>query len=185
MLRRGDSLRERWRGSDRSFTTRTPGEERESLQRNTLRRSFSRKIRRYVKQVSSPAAETSARLGLTKAQSLSSLPSRTAAISDLQIPRSNKSSRKVERSDFLVCWFGREHRLETLPLDSERPQDLDILSRLEVRVYTRHLARLVLSFMTEKDLSVMLRVSRQWRRFLTRELRPALFCRIRNLQIVE
>ena len=49
MLRRGDSLRERWRGSDRSFTTRTPDEERESLQRNTLRRSFSRKIRRYVK----------------------------------------------------------------------------------------------------------------------------------------
>ena len=84
-----------------------------------------------------------------------------------------------------MCWFGKEYRFEALPWDSQRAHSLDILSRLEVRVYTRQLARLVLSFMTEKDLGVMMRVSRQWRKFLMRELRPGLLCRIRNLQIVE
>ena len=59
------------------------------------------------------------------------------------------------------------------------------VSRLEGRVFTRHLARIILSFMTEKDLAVMMKVSRDWRRFLMRELKPALFCRIRNLEIVE
>ena len=48
MLRRGESLREKWRGSNRSFTGAL-GEEKESLQRNTLRRSFSRKLLKYVK----------------------------------------------------------------------------------------------------------------------------------------
>ena len=69
--------------------------------------------------------------------------------------------------------------------DSDRGQERDILSRLEERVFTRHLARIILSFLTEKDLAVMMKVSSGWRRFLMRELRPALFCRIRNLQIVE
>ena len=69
--------------------------------------------------------------------------------------------------------------------DRDRGQELDILSRLEGRVFTRHLARIILSFLTEKDLAVMMKVSSDWRRFLMRELRPALFCRIRNLEIVE
>ena len=86
---------------------------------------------------------------------------------------------------FLVCWFSGDHKLERLVSDRERGQDRDILSRLEGRVFTRHLARIILSFMTEKDLAVMMKVSREWRRFLMRELRPALFCRIRNLEIVE
>ena len=60
-----------------------------------------------------------------------------------------------------------------------------VLQSGQVRVFTRHLARIILSFLTEKDLVVMMKVSREWRRFLMRELRPALFCRIRNLQIVE
>ena len=84
-----------------------------------------------------------------------------------------------------VCWFSGDHRLERLPSDRERGQELDILSRLEGRVFTRHLARTILSFMTEKDLAVMMKVSAEWRRFLMRELNPALFSRIRNLQIVE
>ena len=87
---------------------------------------------------------------------------------------------------FPVCWFGRDYKPDKLPRDSHRQQEgLDILSRLEVKVYTRHLVRLVLSFMTEAELSVMTRVSTQWRRLLRRELRPTLFSRIRNLQIVE
>ena len=53
------------------------------------------------------------------------------------------------------------------------------------RVFTRHLARIILSFMTELDLVMMMTVSGEWRRFLLRELRPALFSRIRNLKIVE
>jgi len=86
---------------------------------------------------------------------------------------------------FLVCWFSGDHKLERLVSDKERGQDRDILSRLEGRVFTRHLARIILSFMMEKDLAVMMKVSRVWRRFLMRELKPALFCRIRNLEIVE
>ena len=87
---------------------------------------------------------------------------------------------------FPVCWFGGDYKPDKLPRDSHRQEEgLDILSRLEVKVYTRHLARLVLSFMTEAELSVMTRVSTQWRRLLRRELRPTLFSRIRNLQIVE
>ena len=87
---------------------------------------------------------------------------------------------------FPVCWFGGDYKPDRLPRDSHRQQEgLDILSRLEVKVYTRHLVRLVLSFMTEAELSVMTRVSTQWRRLLRRELRPTLFSRIRNLQIVE
>ena len=53
------------------------------------------------------------------------------------------------------------------------------------RVFTRHLARTILSFMTEPDLVMMMKVSGEWRRFLLMELRPALFSRIRNLQIVD
>ena len=86
---------------------------------------------------------------------------------------------------FLVCWFSGDHKLERLVSDRDRGQELDILSRLEGRVFTRHLARIILSFLTEKDLVVMMKVSRGWRRFLMRELRPDLFCRIRNLQIVD
>ena len=87
---------------------------------------------------------------------------------------------------FPVCWFGGDYKPDKLPRDSHRQQEsLDILSRLEVKVYTRHLVRPVLSFMTEAELSVMTRVSTQWRRLLRRELRPTLFSRIRNLQIVE
>ena len=62
---------------------------------------------------------------------------------------------------------------------------LHSVSRLMARVFTRHLARIILSFMTEPDLVMMMKVSGEWRRFLLRELRPALFSRIRNLQIVE
>ena len=36
----------------------------------------------------------------------------------------------------------------------------DIVTRLERRTYTRHLARIILSFLTEKDLVVMMKVSR-------------------------
>ena len=46
---------------------------------------------------------------------------------------------------FPVCWFGRDYKPDKLPRDSHRQQEgLDILSRLEVKVYTRHLVRLVL-----------------------------------------
>ena len=56
-MRRGESFRERWRGSNKSFTSSTrPGEVEEpedpqdTLKRNSsLRRSVSRKLRRYVR----------------------------------------------------------------------------------------------------------------------------------------
>ena len=85
----------------------------------------------------------------------------------------------------LVCWFESQYRVERLRDDSERDQEVDILTRLERRTYTRHLARRILSLMTEEDMMVMVRVSRNWRVFLMKELRPQIFCKIRHLQIVE
>ena len=75
--------------------------------------------------------------------------------------------------------------MERLRDDKDRYQELDILTRLEQRTYTRHLARRILSLMTEADMMVMVRVSRNWRVFLMKELKPQLFCKIRHLQIVE
>ena len=85
----------------------------------------------------------------------------------------------------LVCWFESQYRVERLRDDSDRDQEVDIMTRLERRTYTRHLARRILSLMTEEDMMVMVRVSRNWRIFLMKELRPQIFCKIRHLQIVE
>ena len=75
--------------------------------------------------------------------------------------------------------------MERLRDARDRDQEVDIFSRLERRPYTRHLARRILSMMTEEDMMVMVRVSRNWRIFLMKELKPQLFCKIRHLQIVE
>ena len=85
----------------------------------------------------------------------------------------------------LVCWFESQYRVERLRDNSDRGQEVDIMTRLERRTYTRHLARRILSLMTEEDMMVMVRVSRNWRIFLMKELRPQIFCKIRHLQIVE
>ena len=85
----------------------------------------------------------------------------------------------------LVCWFESQYRVERLRDDRDRGQEVDIITRLERRTYTRHLARRILSLMTEEDMMVMVRVSRNWRIFLMKELRPQIFCKIRHLQIVE
>ena len=84
-----------------------------------------------------------------------------------------------------VCWFESQYRVERLRDDRDRGQEVDIITRLERRTYTRHLARRILSLMTEEDMMVMVRVSRNWRIFLMKELRPQIFCKIRHLQIVE
>ena len=89
---------------------------------------------------------------------------------------------------FLVCWFENGYKSDQLQLDVARDVDqVDILTRLERRTFTRHLARYILSMVTEQDLVVMAMVSRSWRVFLMRELRsqPQLFSKIRHLQIVE
>merc|ERR1711936_1074107 len=111
----GESFRERWRGSSKNFTLnnnnnnsnnntvdfrqddeldQTGDTDGTLSRRSSLRRSFSRKIRKYVKQVSTQ--EPRGGLGLTKTQSLSALGG-ISAINDLQIAQSNKSaaSRKV------------------------------------------------------------------------------------------
>ena len=84
-----------------------------------------------------------------------------------------------------VCWFESQYKDERLRDNKNRDQEVDIVTRLEKRTYTRHLARRILSLMTEEDMMVMVKVSRNWRIFLMKELKPELFCKIRHLQIVE
>ena len=84
-----------------------------------------------------------------------------------------------------VCWFEGQYTVDKLRGAGERGEGGDVLTRLQQRPYTRHLARRILALMAEADLAVMVRVSRNWRIFLRKELKPQLFCRIRHLQIVE
>ena len=126
-MKRGESFRERWRGSNKNFTLNNNNNNNNNTvdfrqddeldqtgdtdgalsRRSSLRRSFSRKIRKYVKyeggrrrrrrnikdlnfrQVS--IQEPRGGLGLTKTQSLSALGG-ISAINDLQIAQSNKSA---------------------------------------------------------------------------------------------
>ena len=87
-----------------------------------------------------------------------------------------------------VCWFDSQYKVSNLKSDKERSVDnltVDILTKLERKTFTRHLARKILGYMKEEDLVIMVTVSRNWRIFLMRELRPRIFCKIRHLQIVE
>ena len=61
----------------------------------------------------------------------------------------------------------------------------DILSRLENKAYTRHLLRIILTYLTLEDMVSMVRVSRVWRIMIMREVRPPLLNKIRHLHIVE
>ena len=100
-------------------------------------------------------------------------------------PGEEITPRKVQRKDMPVCWLDQVQVKARLKPDKERSQQLDIISRLQVRPYTRHLARHILTFMREEDMATMSKVSRNWRVFLLRELKPSLFSRIRNLEIIE
>ena len=101
------------------------------------------------------------------------------------LPGEVVTSRKVQRKDMLVCWLDQGQVKARQKPDKERSQHLDIISRLQVRPFTRHLARHILTFMREEDMATMSKVSRNWRVFLLRELKPTLFSRIRNLEIIE
>ena len=119
---------------------------------------------------------------LARAQSLSSL---SISGTSGQVMPGEVSSRKLQRKDLAVCWLDTGQIKARHKPDKERSHQLDILSRLQVRTFTRHLARHILTFLREEDMATMTKVSRNWRVFLLRELKPGVFSRIRNLQIVE
>ena len=120
---------------------------------------------------------------LARAQSLSSL---SISGTEVQVlPGEVVTNRKVQRKDMLVCWLDQGQVKARQKPEKERSQHLDIISRLQVRPFTRHLARHILTFMREEDMATMSKVSRNWRVFLLRELKPTLFSRIRNLEIIE
>merc|ERR1712083_882745 len=124
-----------------------------SFKPSTLRRSF-RRMRKAVKSVSSPLMSHRTGFGMTKAQSMSALPGGLMSImtnvNDLCISPSEAASpyRKVGRTDLLVCWFESQYKDERLRDNKNRDQEVDIVTRLEKRTYTRHLARRILSLMT-------------------------------------
>jgi len=106
--------------------------------------------------------------GMTKSHSLSALSSFNC-ITDLDVvpgPIEIKP-REIRRSDLPVCWFESQYKLEKLTSYKSRNEE-DILCRLDKRIYTRHLVRLILTFMTEQDLMMMVKVSRKWRILLMR-----------------
>jgi len=74
---------------------------------------------------------------------------------DIEIP----SVRGVQRRDILVCWVDPAQVRPTKPPRGSAP---DLLSRLYNRVFTRHLVRLLLSYMEEDDFNGMLEVSKGW-----------------------
>ena len=120
---------------------------------------------------------------LSRAQSLSSL---SIAGLEVQVMQDQVvMPRKVQRKDMVVCWLDQAQVKARQKPDKQRSQNLDIISRLQVRPYTRHLARYILTYMREEDMAIMTKVSRNWRVFLLRELKPSVFSRIRNLEIVE
>ena len=120
---------------------------------------------------------------LARAQSLSSL---SISGTEVQILSGEEvSTRKVQRKDLPVCWLDQGQVKARHKPDKERSHQMDIITRLQVRPFTRHLARHILTFMREEDMATMSKVSRNWRVFLLRELKPAVFSRIRNLEIIE
>ena len=56
--------------------------------------------------------------------------------------------RKVKREDLPVCWFDSRY-LVNVPTMVRGHHSKDVLTMLERRVYTRHLARLIMSYLTQ------------------------------------
>ena len=203
-MRRNSSFKEKWRGSTRSLAGfLKPGgqtslsrqeslsslaegeqvlyrEEDDRTGKKSLRRNLSRRVRdTFTKSVSYPI---STRNELSRAQSLSSL---SISGQDVRmVPENLTDPRKTQRKDLPVCWLDPGQTKVKHRWDKERDKQIDLVTRLSTRPFTRHLARYLLTFMKEKDMAVMVRVSRQWRVFLLRELKPAVFSRIRNLEII-
>ena len=89
---------------------------------------------------------------LSRAQSLSSL-----SIAGLEVQVMEDQvvlPRKVQRKDMPVCWLDQAQVKSRQKPDKQRSQHLDIISRLQVRPYTRHLARYILTYMREEDMAV-------------------------------
>eukprot|EP00092_Neocalanus_flemingeri_P063651 GFUD01077060.1.p1 GENE.GFUD01077060.1~~GFUD01077060.1.p1 ORF type:complete len:208 (+),score=70.62 GFUD01077060.1:30-653(+) len=200
-MRRQSSFKDRWKGSTKSlagflkvgpsslsrqesFTSLAKEEEGlddDKPRKSNLRRNLSRKMRDIVaRSVSYPLTP---RGELARAQSLSSLSISGTSVQVL--PGETVSNRKVQRKDLPVCWLDQGQVKARQKSDKERSMQMDIITRLQVRPFTRHLARHILTFMREEDMSTMSKVSRNWRVFLLRELKPGVFSRIRNLEIIE
>jgi len=85
--------------------------------------------------------------------------------------------RPVLRKDLPVCWLDQT-QVKNSRMKLTTPDD--VLSKLFSRLYTRHLARLILSYSSEQDLKNMFLVSKSWQQFLIRELPPKLLLKIKK-----
>lgn len=109
--------------------------------------------------------------------SITSTTTQQGRISEAQLLQLDEDEpRPVLRKDLPVCWLDQtqvKNRVRLAPPD-------DVLSRLLSRPYSRHLARLILSYTSEQDLKNMFLVSKLWQQFLTRELPPKLLIKIKS-----
>jgi len=109
--------------------------------------------------------------------SISSNATQVGRISEAQLLQLDEDEpRPVLRKDLPVCWLDQTQVKNRVRLSCPE----DVLSRLFIRPYTRHLARFILSYTSEQDLKNMFLVSKAWQQFLIRELPPKLLLKIKR-----
>ena len=85
-------------------------------------------------------------------------------------------ARPVLRKDMVVCWLDQtqvKNKMRVMAVTE------DVFTKLLCRPYTRHLARLILSYLREQDLKNMFLVSKPWQQFLVRELTTKMLRKIK------